>query len=456
MRALIAGLMLAFAAGNALAVETPPAGGPARDFTLPAKHVIKLDNGLSAIFVQYGTVPKVLVNVRVAAGEVDEGGRTWLSDLLGEMLKEGTTRRDAAQVARDAAGMGGDVSVSAGEDATSASIDVLSDFAAPAVSLLAEIVTSPALPASQFERVRGNAQRALSVSRAQAQSQAAEAFLGMLYPDQAYGRVFPTDAQLAGYTLQEVKDFYAAQFGARRTLVTVVGRFDEAAVEKALRDAFGAWAPGPAPAELHVKTSAGRQVKVIDRPGAPQSTLYLGLPVPGPANDDFVRLSTTQVLLGGFFSSRITANIREDKGYTYSPRSRLTSYVGASHWVETADVTTEHTGAALHEIFREIERLRKEAPPDAELARVKSYLTGNFILQNASRGGITSQLLFLAAHDLPDSYLTGFVSSVQAITPDQVRDMADKYLRPADMTLAVVGDVSKIRSQLDGLAELKP
>jgi len=455
MRARFLALALAAAAFGVQAAEAPPPGGAPKDFTLPAKRVITLDNGLKATFVQYGTVPKAMLTVTVRTGQVDEDGRTWLSGLAAEMLKEGTTRRDAAQVARDAAAMGGDLGVSSGDDSTGIGIDVLSEFAVPAMELLAEIAMTPALPESEFERVRSNAQRVLSVSRTQAQSQASEAFLGMLYPDQPYGRVFPTDAQLAGYTLKEVRDFYASQYGARRTRITVVGQFDEAAVEKALRARFGSWQAGPPPRSEAVNAVSKRQVKVIDRPGAPQSTVYLGLPVPGPASDDYLRLSTTQVLLGGFFSSRITANIREDKGYTYSPRSRLQSYIGASHWVETADVSTEHTGAALHEIYREIERLRKEPPPAAELDRVKSYLAGNFVLQNASRSGITSQLLFLDAHGLPDSYLTGFVSNVQAISPEQVRDMAEKYLQPAAMTLAVVGDVSKIQSQLDALAELK-
>jgi predicted Zn-dependent peptidase len=124
--------------------------------------------------------------------------------------------------------------------------------------------------------------------------------------------------------------------------------------------------------------------------------------------------------------------------------------------VQTADVTTAVSGPALVEIFHEIERLRAEPPDAAELARVQSYATGTFVLGNASRGGLIGQLAFLELHGLPDSYLSDYVTRVQAVTPEDVRDTAQKYLDPARMSLVVVGDLDVVKPQLEAVPELAP
>src|SRR5690606_39102554 len=107
-----------------------------------------------------------------------------------------------------------------------------------------------------------------------------------------------------------------------------------------------------------------RLIHLVDRPGAEQTTLWVGLPVPGPRDQDYVALQVMNALLGGAFHSRITLNIREQKGYTYSPRSSINALPAGSSWAEVADVTTDVTGAALGEIFAEIDRLRAEPPSE--------------------------------------------------------------------------------------------
>src|SRR5207253_1820575 len=164
-----------------------------------------------------------------------------------------------------------------------------------------------------------------------------------LYGDHAYGRYFPTPEQLQGYTLEQVKAFHAANYGAARATLYVVGVFDRAAVERAAREAFGDWAAGAPPAKNPPMPNAKRSV-------------------------------------------------------------------------------------SLTEIFKEIDRLRDEAPPEPELAGIKNNLAGVFVLQNGSRAGVASQLQFVNLHGLGEDYLTGYVRRVLAVTPDDVRETARKYL----------------------------
>lgn len=166
------------------------------------------------------------------------------------------------------------------------------------------------------------------------------------------------------------------------------------------------------------------------------------------SNPDYPALSVTNALLGGSFGSRITRNIRENKGYTYSPSSSVSNRYRDSYWAQSADVTTDVTGASLKEIFFEVDRLRSEPPSVDELRGIQNYLAGIFVLQNSSPSGIISQLRFLDLHGLKRDYLENFVKRVHAVTPAEVMRIAQTYIRPDQMTIVVVGDKSKVASQL--------
>jgi zinc protease len=161
-----------------------------------------------------------------------------------------------------------------------------------------------------------------------------------------------------------------------------------------------------------------------------------------------VALQVTDALLGGAFASRITSNIRERKGYTYSPGSALDAHPGQADWVETADVTTNVTGDSLKEIFYEIDRLRKEAPSPDELRGIQNNLAGVFVVQNASRAGVIGRLVFVDLHGLGAEYLSTYVKRVMAVTPEDVRRIASEYLTPDKMTLVVVGDEKTVKPQV--------
>jgi predicted Zn-dependent peptidase len=158
-------------------------------------------------------------------------------------------------------------------------------------------------------------------------------------------------------------------------------------------------------------------------------------------------------LLGGTFGSRITANIREDKGYSYSPGSSIDARRGGALWVLSAEVTAEHTAAALTEIFREVERLQREAPAAAELLPVKNYRAGVFVISNSSPNGVLGQLAFMDLHGLPADFLTHWVARIRAVTPEEVSEMARRFIRPERMTVVVAGDVATIGAAVKALPQ---
>ncbi|WP_415837315.1 M16 family metallopeptidase [Pontibacter korlensis] len=429
--------------------QTPPEGGEPKNFTLPAKQEFKLPNGLEATMVPYGEIPKVTVNLVVQAGNVHEVPKeNGLADIVGKLMEQGTATRNASQIAEEVARMGGSLHISIGPNQTYISGDVLSEYGPDLIRLMADILKEPAFPESELERVKNDFKRQMNLARAQPGTQAQMKFSNALYGDHPYGRGLPTDAEIDAYTLEQVRDFYQRQFGAQRTNIYVAGKFDASAMKDAISSSLSDWREGPARQIPVAKPVTKKNMFVIDRPAAPQSTIVMGLPVVDPSHPDYMALRVTNSLLGGSFGSRITRNIREDKGYTYSPYSSLSARYKVGDWYQQADVTTEHTGNSLKEIMYEIERLRKEPPTEEELKGIKNYEAGLFVLRNSTPGGIISQLNFLDLHDLPETFLTNQVQNIHAVTPEQVQQTAKQYLRPSDMTLVVVGDRKQIDKQL--------
>jgi predicted Zn-dependent peptidase len=428
---------------------TPPKPGIPRDFKVPEPRRFTLENGLQVALVQWGTMPKVRVTLNVRTGNVlEKANEVWLADLTGDLLREGTATRTAAQIAEQAARMGGSLSISVGGDSTSLGGDVLSEYGHEMIDLVADVVRNPKFPDSEVPRLKANMLRNLAVALSEPQQLALQKFRAVMYGDHPYGRVFPTEAMVKGYTTEQVGQFYRSTYGAARSRLYVVGRFDSAAVEAAIRKAFTGWERGPELKLEPPKPTSTRAVHLVDRPGAPQSTLILGVPTVDPSHPDFIPLTVMDALLGGAFASRITKNIREDKGYTYSPYSEISVRYRDGYWAENADVTTSVTGPSIKEIIAEIDRLQAEPPSAAELSGILNYLAGTYVLQNSSRGGITNQLDYMDLHGLPPTYASTYVKQIYAVTPQQVTEMARKHLQDDRATIVIVGDRKVIEEQV--------
>jgi predicted Zn-dependent peptidase len=453
MTRLLALLAVAAFATTSAVAQAPrdkaPIPGTPKDFKLPAVRSFALPNGLDVSMAPYGNTPKVAVRLVLRTGNIDENAQTvWLSDLTRDLMLEGTTTRTAQQVAEEAAGYGGTIAFNVGMNETSIGADVLSEFGPQMVKLIADVARNPRFPESELARLKADRLRQVTVAKSQQQQLANERFLAVLYPDHPYGRLFPTESQIQSYTIDQLKAFHAANYGAARSHLYIVGRFDAAAMEAAVRQAFGDWQAGSAPAFSAPAPKTDRVIHIVDRPGAVQSTIYLGLPVIDPSHPDYVALRVTDALLGGSFGSRITSNIREQKGYTYSPFSTINSFLKDAYWAEIADVTTNVTGPSLKEIFFEIDRLQAEAPSQQEVEAIQKYLAGIFVLQNSSRNGIISQMQFAELHGLGETYLRDLVRKIYAVTPADVQRIARTYLKDDTMTIVIAGDKRVIEEQI--------
>lgn len=439
--------VLAF--GAPVVKETPPAGTAPKPFKLAATDDFTLPNGMRVTLAPYGSVPKIAVRAYIDAGAIREpADKIWISKLTALLMKEGTAKRSAEQIASETADMGGQLEIEAHSDSTVAGSVVLSEYGASFVALLADVLANASLPSSELPRLKADLVRQLTVDKARPNALARERFFQVLFPDQPYGRTYPSNEMLTGYKLDDARTFFNENFAASRTHLYVVGQFDPG-IKDAIQRSFSAWKKGQAAPLPAAKPVQQYSLQQINRPGATQSTLYIGLPVTGPKSPDYITLDVMDSLLGGSFGSRITTNIREAKGYTYSPSSFVGEAGHQSYWAEVADVTTAVTGPALHEIFAEVSRLRKDPPSQQELKGIQSYLSGLFVLKNTiSPDAVISQLHFVDYQELDRSFLFTYVQKVDAVSPSDIQRVTETYLAPSKMTVVVVGDQSKVGEQL--------
>ena len=248
--------------------QSPPPAGTPKNFTLPKPMRFTLPNGLAVTMVPFGQVPKVAFRLVLDAGNLYEGAdQVWLADLTGRMLEEGTRARAADALARELAGMGGELAVSVGPDTASITTEVLADRGAAGARLVAEVAREPRLPQEALARVKAGLLRDLAIQKSTPQAVAGERFAALIYGDHPYGRTFPTEAMLGGYTLEQVQAFHHARFGPNRARLYVAGVFDQPALEAAIRDAFGSWERVESPAAPPPPARQPRGFALLDRPG---------------------------------------------------------------------------------------------------------------------------------------------------------------------------------------------
>src|SRR5579862_3548710 len=215
---LLALSVIACTATQALAQkQTPPEGGPAKAFNVPAHETYMLPNGLKVTLVPYGIIPKVTVDIMVVAGSADEGsGHTGVADLTSDLMKEGTEKLTSSQLADEAARMGSTLSVSSSYNRTDTGLDVLSEFGPEAVRLVADVVMHPRLPQSELDRLKNDKLRQIALGTSQPQTIALMRFRKILYGDHPYGTILPTEADVKKITLDDIKGFVSSNFYPKR------------------------------------------------------------------------------------------------------------------------------------------------------------------------------------------------------------------------------------------------
>jgi len=423
---------------------------PEREVRWPQRAKFQLANGLSVILVESHTVPKFHGELFFRSGNAAAANRgIALAEMTATMLRTGTTHSTSRQIEERLRGLGADLSVNAGQDTSAISFAGLSDHAEPLLQLVNELAREASFPASEFERERRQKLEEVKLERTQPGFLASERLRKVLFGNHPYALVSPTEQQVSAYTLEQLQLLYRDFYTPENAILLLVGDFDSPAMQGAIEKVFHSWSgkKPDAPQSAPPAAPRGRHVYLVDVPGAVQAQILCGVHAINRKHPDWIKLGLTNSLYGGAFNSRLVMNIREDKGYTYSPRSGVNPLRQHGYFSVSAAVRNDVVAASLTEIFYEIDKLRSLPVPDAELLDAQNYLTGVFSMGLATQSGLLSQISTLALNELPDDYLETYRQKVRALTPPDILSAARTYLDSSNMQIVAVGDRKQIESQ---------
>ncbi len=443
-------------APSAPATERPVVG-PARPFQIAPRVERTLANGLRVIVTQQSVVPKVSVTLTIRSGySSDPADLTGLASLTGDLIQEGTRTRSSQQIRRQMFGMGGSLTASASQDFTAVSARGLSEFTPGLIDLVADVAMNPTFPAEEYAIMVQQHLQSVEQQQASPQFLANRELRKQLFGAHPYARTSETADSIKAMDRAKVEAFHRDHYRPNNAFLLVVGDVQPEQVFTAAQKAFGSWARGavPPPAFVPPPALSGRHVYFVQRPNSIQSSIAVGNVSVKRSDPRWFEMMLANTIYGGAFNSRIVKNIREDKGYTYSPSSAFTGFANAGFYKFAADVRNEVTGATLTEVYKEIDKMRADGSDGAELAGAKSYMRGVFALQTATQGGLSATLNNVYVFDLPKNYPETFRSTIAELTPPRVKAGANTLLGSADSVVVIVGDWAKVKDQLGAFKDI--
>lgn len=450
-------LLLALAALSLSAADEKPlprelpAYGPDTAMPAPPVRQRRLANGLTVWTVPREGLPRVCAVLAVRGGTAsDPAGRLGLCGTLAGLLKEGTHRRDGRHLAEELQAIGGDLDGWAEADGIFLQGAALSSGAPALINLLGECATAPAFPEAEVIQARSRILAEIQDRESDPGFQARKAFLEAIYGGHPYRWAGPGAEWIRTLDRAHLLEAHASRFRPGECLLVVTGRFDAREVDRAVDQAFGKWrgrTAGSPPAPRIPPAPAPRFV-IKDRRDAAQTTFCIGRPIPPATQEDFLALRLAGELAGGSFGSRITRNIREDKGYTYSPWMTFQDRVLGGDLCEAASVRTEVTGETLLEVFYELDRLGISGVGPDELDKAKRKLSGRVLFGTLSLDGFSRTLASGWIRGQTPDELPRRIRKIQALTAGDVRGAARRYLNPRDFTVVAVGNEAAISTAL--------
>ena len=438
--------------------RTIPALAKAKAVRLPTVGDTTLDNGLRVLAVRRPGVPLAEVRLRIPFAAPAKGTTAHVAraHLLADTFLSGTADRDASQIAVAIQSLGATLGVNVDADRLAVGGSVLLDGLPGLLALLGELLTSATFPKREVEGERDRLVQELAIHRSSAGVIAREALFARLYGSHPYAQDLPLPDEVEQTKPKQLRALHASRVVPAGSILTIVGDLTPARATAAVQKALAGWtADGVDVPVERVPAQTGRTALLVDRPGAVQTTMRFGGGAPSRTADDYAATALANLVFGGYFSSRWVSNIREDKGYTYSPNSALDHPVAGSRLLAGADVATDVTAPALLETLYELGRIVTVPVKKDELDQARRYAIGTLALSTASQAGLAGTLSQLAASGLGIEWLRDYPKQLAAVTVDDVLEAAARWLAPTALTPVLVGDTATVEKSLRGLVDLE-
>jgi zinc protease len=441
-------------AQQALDRKKIPPPGKTPELRVPSWTKSTLANGAELLVSEKHDLPLISFSITLLGGadQFEPAGKQSVASLTAALLSEGTKTRDAEALSNALQLLGTSVNASVASESGSISFRSTTAKFPATLDLLADMLVNPTFPEGGLERLRGQRLVQLTQARAQPGAIANRVFPRIVYgSEHPYGRVV-TEESLKAVTRADLVTFHQAYYQPGRALITVVGDTTAATVKPVIEKALAVWTKGgekPSFTFPPVAEPKATTIFLVDKPGAAQSTFAIGRPGPPRNTPDYYAIQVMNTILGGMFQSRLNANIREEKGYSYGVSSSFGYGKGPGPFRTGGDIVTEKSDAALVEFMKELRGILGDRPiTDEELSVAKDALIQRLPGTFASVSSINSALTGLWVQNLPDDYYQQYTKRIAAITKDDVLRVAKQYVTVDKLDIVIVGDRKVIEGPL--------
>lgn len=428
-----------------LAAITPP---KVADVTLPS--------GLRVLAARRPGVPRFECRLVIPTARNRTPAHGARIRVLAKTLLAGTAARSSLDIAEMLQRLGGGLEAVADSEDLVLIGSALSSNLGPFLDLLAEVLVEAAHPEDEVTLQRERLAQDITLARSQPETVAREALVKRLYGDHPYGAGLPEPEEVEAVSAAQVRALQRQRLVPAGAVLVLVGDFQPARAVDRVGAALERWQGGSAKVGLPAPPApTPAPILLVDRPGSVQTNIRMAGPAIGRAHPDYPALALANLVFGGYFTSRLVDNIRERRGYTYSPGSGVQQQRSAAHFLVSADVGTDVTTPALVEILYELGRMIALPAEPAELEAAKRYLSGSLSMSLQTQAGLASYLSTLAVSGLEVDFIRAYPKRVNALTGEEVLDAARRFFVPRHLLTVLVGDVGAIRAGVEGLGEVE-
>jgi zinc protease len=414
-----------------------------------------LSSGLRVVAIRRPTVPMVEVRLRIPFFST-KPTHLARSSLLAGTIRTGTAEHDRASLAMALGDLGAELSVGRDADRLLLSASAISTGLPALLGLYAEILTSASYPGAEVSGERGRLLERITMSRSQAGVIAGEALAERMAPGHPYGRTLPDGPTVAATTAAQLRSLHAGLVRPDGALLVIVGDITPARALAAAESALDGWTgASPAAKVPALPPIPEAPLLIVDRPGSVQTAFRFGGAALSRQDERYPALQLANLIFGGYFSSRWVENIRERRGFSYSPRSSLDHAKLRSSFTVAADVATEVTAPALLETFYELGRMASGPVTDAELESVRQYAIGTLALSTATQAGLATTASGLLGAGIELEWLASHPARLAQVTVADVTEVAAEFLAPRKLIGVAVGDAGAITAPLAGIVEVE-
>jgi zinc protease len=431
-----------------------PSAGKAPELRVPAWTTMKLANGAQLIVSPRHNLPLVSFAIDFVGGshQYDPTGKPGVGEFAGAMLSEGTTTKSGDDISNALQALGTGVRIGVGGENGAISFLATTEKVERVLQIVEDLLVNPSFPNDAIERYRARRLVALTQAKDRTSSIAARVFPKVLYTDaHPYGRSV-TEQSVHAITRDDIVSFAKAYFTPGHAIISVVGDVEPNEVKQIVERVLAPWSAGGSTPTFDypaVPPPKATTIYLVDKPGAAQSSFAIGLPGPARSTSDYFALEVLNTMLGGMFQSRLNANIREQKGYSYGVGSGFSYGKGPGPFEAGGEIVTAKSDSALIEFMKELRGIRGVRPiTDDELKTAEDNLVQGLPQSFASVRAVNGSITDIYLEQLPPDYYQHYAQNVRAVTKEDVARVANKYIDVDHLAIVIVGDRKTIEQPL--------